>query len=123
MTYSSCPTSIVNASVDIVWSLLKRPEEWSDFYDVRVSSIEPAGPAAVGQIVFAESCPRLLHLALEFRFTKINAANYELGLGVKFPFGITVREDLSCVPIGRDQCRINYHCDFGFPAGWRGTVA
>jgi hypothetical protein len=123
MTYSSCPTSIVNAPVEIVWSLLTRPEEWGDFYDVRVSSVEPAGPAAVGQIVLAESGPRLLHLALEFRFTKINAANYELGLDVKFPFGITVREDLSCVPIGRDQCRVNYHCDFGFPAGWRGTVA
>ena len=67
--------------------------------------------------------PRLLHLALEFRFTRVDAANYELGLDVKFPLGITVREDLSCVPIGTDQCRVNYRCGFGFPAGWRGTVA
>ena len=122
MTYASCPTSVVNAPVEIVWDLLTRPEAWGDFYDVRVTSIEPAG-AAVGQIVFAESGPRLLHLALEFRFTKIDAANYELGLDVKFPFGITVREDLCCVPIGQDQCRVNYHCGFGFPAGWRGTFA
>jgi len=123
MTYASCPTSIVNAPVEIVWSLLTRPEKWGDFYDVRVTSVEPVGPAMVGQTVFAESGPRLLHLALEFRFTRVDAANYELGLDVKFPLGITVREDLSCVPIGTDQCRVNYRCGFGFPAGWRGTVA
>jgi len=123
MAYLSCPTSIVNAPVEIVWALLTRPEEWGDFYDIRVASVEPPGPAAVGQTVFAESGPRLLRLALEFRFTKIDPVNHELGLDVRFPFGITVREDLSCVPIGQDQCRVNYHCGFGFPAGWRGTVA
>jgi len=55
MTYASCPTSIVNAPVEIVWSLLTRPEKWGDFYDVRVTSVEPVGPAMVGQTVFAES--------------------------------------------------------------------
>jgi hypothetical protein len=35
MTYSNCPTSIVNAPVEIVWSLLMRPEKWGDFFDVR----------------------------------------------------------------------------------------
>jgi hypothetical protein len=64
---------------------------------------------------------RLLHLAVEFRFT-IDAANYELGLDVKCPFYITVREDLRYVP-GRDRCRVNYHCDFGLPAAWRDIVA
>jgi hypothetical protein len=123
IAYSSCPTSIVNAPVEIVWGLLTHPEKWGDFYHVRVTSVEPAGPAIVGQTVFAESGPRLLHLALEFRFTKIDAVNFELGLDVKLPFGVTVCEDLNCVPIGQDQCRVNYHCGFAFPTGWRGTVA
>jgi hypothetical protein len=90
--------------------------------DVRVTSVEPAGPAVVGQTVFAESGPPLLHLALEFRFTKIDAVKYELGLDVKLPFGVTICED-NCVPIGQDQCRVNYHCGFSFPAGWRGMIA
>src|SRR5262249_61195645 len=118
-----CPPTMLNAPVEFVWSLPPHPEKGGVFYVVRVISVEPAGPAVVGQIVFAESGPRLLHLALEFRFTKIDAVNYELGLEVKFPFGVTVREDLSCVPIGQDQCRVNYHCGFGFPVGWRGIVA
>ena len=122
ITYSNCPTAIIDSPVEIVWTLLTRPEEWGKFYDLRVKSIEPAGAAAIGQTVVAESGPRLLHLALEIRFRKIDAVNYELGLDVKLPFGITVSEDLSCAPIGQDQCRVNYHCGFGFLAGWRGAV-
>jgi hypothetical protein len=66
--------------------------------------------------------PRPLQTALEFRFSKIDAANFELGLDVKLPFGISVREDLSCVSSGPDQCRVGYYCGFGFPAGWRGCA-
>jgi hypothetical protein len=51
------------------------------------------------------SGPRLLPMALELRFSKIDAANYERGLDVKLPFGITVREDSSCVSVGPHQCR------------------
>ena len=123
MAYASCPTSIIAAPVEIVWSLLTRPVEWGEFFDVRVISVEPPGPAVVGQTVFAESGPRLLRLSLEFRFTNIDHENHKLGLDVRLPFGITVREDLSCIPIGQDQCRVNYHCDFAFPAGWRNAVA
>jgi hypothetical protein len=36
---------------------------------------------------------------------------------------MTGREDLTCVSIGPDQCRVSYHCGFGFPAGWRGRIA
>ena len=119
---ASCPTSVVNAPVETVWALLTRPEAWGEFYDVRAVSASPPGPAAVGQVVLAESGPRLLRLKLEFRFTTVDAANHRLALDVRFPFGVTVREDLSCVPLGAERCRVNYLCDFGFPAGWRGAV-
>jgi len=122
MNYVSCPTSIVNAPVELVWTLLTHPEEWGDFYNVRIISANPAGPAIVGQTVYAEAGPRFLHLKLQFRFVEIDALNYKLGFDARFPFGITVREDLSCVPLGLNQCRVNYHCGFGFPAGWRGAV-
>src|SRR5712692_1537039 len=115
MAYISCPTTIVDAPVEIVWMLLTRPEGWGDFYDVRIASVEPPGLAVVGQKVCAASGPWLLRLKLEFRFIKIDAGNRELGLEVQLPFGITVRENLSCVPLGQDQCRVNYHCDFGLP--------
>jgi hypothetical protein len=123
MSYASCPTSIINAPVEIVWGLLTRPDEWGEFFDVRVISAEPPGPAVVGQTVLAESGPRLLRLALEFCFTNIDPENHQLGLDVRLPFGMAVREDLSCIRIGQDRCRVNYHCDFSFPAGWRNAAA
>jgi hypothetical protein len=122
MAFASCPTVIVNAPVETVWALLTHPDGWSDFFDVRVASVAPPGPAAIAQLVSAETGPRFLRLRLEFRFTKVDATNYQLGLDVRMPFSITVREDLSCVPLGMDQCRVNYRCDFGLPSGWRGWV-
>ena len=98
------------------------PEGWGDFYNVRITVADPAGLAVVGQTVFAESGPEFLHLKLQFRFTEIDALNYKLGFDARFPFGVTVREDLSCIPLGQQQCRVNYHCGFGSPTGWRGAM-
>lgn len=122
MNYASCPTSIVNAPVELVWTLLTHPEGWGNFYNVRITAIDPPGPAVVGQTVFAESGQQFLHLKLQFRFTQVDALSYRLGLGARFPFGITVQEDLNCVPVGQNQCRVNYRCNFGFPKGWRGAL-
>ena len=122
MTYVSCPTSVVNAPVELVWALLTHPEGWGGFYKVRITAADPPGPAVVGQTVFAESGPEFLHLKLQFRFLKIDALNYKLVFDARFPFGITVRENLTCVRLGPEQCRVNYNCGFGFPAGWRGAV-
>jgi hypothetical protein len=123
MTYASCPTTIVNAPVELVWTLLTRPAGWGDFFDVRITAVEPAGPAVLGQKVWGESGPRFLHLKLDFRYVEIDEFHYKLGLHVRLPFAIAVREDLNCVSLERNQCRVNYHCDFGFPTGWRGAVA
>jgi hypothetical protein len=122
MKYASCPTGVVNAPVEVVWTLLTHPEGWGDFYNVRITAADPAGPAVVGQTVFAQSGPEFLHLKVQFRFTEIDALNYKLGFDARFPFGVTVREDMSCIPLGQQQCRVNYHCGFGFPTGWRGAV-
>lgn len=51
MKYASCPTGIVNAPVEVVWTLLTHPEGWGDFYKVRITAADPAGPAVVGQTV------------------------------------------------------------------------
>ena len=123
MTHASCPTAVVNAPADVVWGLLTKPAGWGDFFDVRITGAEPVGPAVVGQRVFGESGPRVLHLKLEFEYLAIDRDHYRLILHVRLPYGITVREDLNCVPLQRNQCRVNYRCDFGFPKGWRGAMA
>ena len=63
-----------------------------------------------------------MHIGLKFEYTEVNEAKHQLGLNVQLPFGITVCEDLNCIPISSARCRVNYHCNFGFAKGWRGAV-
>ena len=122
MTYASCPTDVVNAPVEIVWSLLTDPAGWGDFYDMRVLRVDPPGPASVGQRLSGESGPRVLHLGISFEYTDIDPEHHRLGVNVKLPLGITVREDMDLVALGETKCRVNYHCNFELPTGFRGWV-
>ncbi|HET6328690.1 MAG TPA: SRPBCC family protein [Planctomycetaceae bacterium] len=121
-TYTACPTDVVHAPVDVVWKLLTNFAGWGDFYDCRVISVEPPGPGVVGQRMRGEAGPRWLHLGVAFEFTRLDESRHNLEANVRLPFGLTVREDLDCVPINSERCRVNYHCHFGFPAGWRGAI-
>ena len=120
-TFTACPTAIVEAPIEIVWGLLTNFAGWGSFYNVRVLSVEPPGPAVVGQKMRAESGPRWLHLEITFEFTRIEV-HRKLEMDIRFPFGISVREDLDCVAIDDGRCRVNYHCHFQFAAGWRGAL-
>ena len=55
MRYVSCPTAVINAPVDLVWALLIEPAAWGGVFDVRVGSIDPPGPAIVGQKISGET--------------------------------------------------------------------
>ena len=122
MKVSSCPSEIVDAPVETVWALLTEPAGWSSFYDLRVIRVEPPGRARVGQRIFGESGPRWLHLTVTLAYTAIDVSQRSLRLEVQMPLGIAVREELSCSPINERQCRVNYHCHFSLPSGWRGAL-
>jgi hypothetical protein len=117
-----CPTEVVNAPIETVWALLTATEEWGDFFDIRVVQINPPGSATMGQRINAMSGPSFLRLSITLEFTEIDPTRYQLGLCVRFPFGVTVREDLRCYPIDPVRCRVSYNCDFSFPSGWRGAL-
>jgi hypothetical protein len=95
---------------------------WGRFYNVRVTRVDPPGPAAKGQRMLGESGPRWLHLCVSFEFTLIDEPQHKFELDARFPLGITVHEELDCVPLEGGRCRVNYHCHFGLPVGWRGGL-
>jgi hypothetical protein len=117
-----CPTDVVEAPVGVVWRLLMDPAGWGGVFDVRIIRVDPPGPARVGQQVHAESGPKLLRLGVGFEFTRIDETQHRLGMEVRFPFRVTVTEDMNCAPLGDDRCRVTYGCDFGFAPGWRGSI-
>ena len=49
LTHASCPSTVVSAPIEIVWLLLTEPARWGDFFDVRITRLEPAGSAVIGQ--------------------------------------------------------------------------
>jgi len=61
-------------------------------------------------------------LKICFQFVGIDPACHALSLNVRLPFDLTVSEQLDCIPLTADRCRVNYHCVFDFPAGWRGAL-
>ena len=122
MAYKACPTAVIEAPIDRVWTLLTNPAGWGDFFDLRITKVDPAGPAIVGQCVEAESGPRLLHLRIHFELKEIDASNFGINMIVNLPLGIRVHEELRCSSLGLDRCRVTYGCNFELPKGWRGLV-
>ena len=106
MTNISCPTALVKAPIEVVRKLLTEPAGWTEFFDIRVTRIDPPGPAVVGQRIYVESGPRFLRLSVTLEYTEIDAARRTIGLNVQLPLGVTVREDLSCTAVGDTQCRV-----------------
>ena len=76
LTHASCPSTVVSAPVEIVWLLLTDPARWGDFLDVRITRVEPAGSAAIGQRFYGESGPRFLRIGLKFEYTEVNEAQH-----------------------------------------------
>jgi hypothetical protein len=88
---------------------------------VRITDVVPPGPAVVGQKIYGETgC--YLRFRLQFEFLKIEPTCHVLVFAVQLPFGISVREDMDCVPLNLTQCRVSYHCNFDLPDGWRGVL-
>jgi hypothetical protein len=78
LTHASCPSAVVSAPIEIVWLLLTEPARWGDFFDVRITRLEPAGSTVIGQRFYGESGPRFLHIGLKFEYTEVNEAQHPM---------------------------------------------
>jgi len=119
---SSSATALVEAPIDVVWGLLMNTAGWGQFYDVKVLSVEPPGPAAPGQRLIGNPGPRLLPFRITFDFTEVDPVNHRLGIDGQIPFGIKVREDMKLIRVDDVRCRVNYNCDFTLPPGLGGRI-
>ena len=121
-THLACPTAIVEAPIEMVWDLLLNTAEWGKFYDVRVLSVDPPGPATAGQRLIGNPGPSFSPLRLVFDFTEVDALHHILSFDGRLPFGIKVREKMMIAPIDSTRCRVSYNCDFELPTGLLGHI-
>jgi hypothetical protein len=113
---------VIEAPIETVWDLLTNPAGWGGFYDMRVVKVDPPGPMTAGQRLIGETGPRWLHLDITFEFTRIDPEQHKLEFVGQLPFGLKVHEALDCTPLDGQRCRVNYHCNFELPPGWKGAL-
>ena len=109
MTHTSCPTAVVNAPIDVVWSLLTNPAGWGAFFDLRVTAVIPPGSAVVGQILEADTGSRIFPFKLRFDMIDIDATKHDLRIDGTLPLGLRIREDMQCRALDEASCRVTYN--------------
>ena len=72
--------------------------------------------------IVGKAGPRLFHLKLAFQVIQNDAERHRLLMDIELPFGMAIRGELKRAPLNADDCRVDYHCGFDFPKGWRGTL-
>ena len=120
--FAACPTEVVGARIEIVWGLLTDFAGWGNFYDIRVVRVEPPGPGIVGQKMFGKTGAGGLRLPVVFEFKLIDESQRKLEISGQLPLGLYVLEALDCVPLTPETCRVNYHCNFTIPDGFKGLL-
>jgi hypothetical protein len=121
-SYASCPTEVVDAPIEHVWSLVTTPEQWGGFYDLVVTGVTPRGSAQVGQEVIGVTRAWGLPWRIFARFMEVNESTHSVRIDFQMPFGLRVVEAMHLTKVAPEKCRVTYGCNFEFPNGWRGTL-
>ena len=109
MAFSTCPMAVVQAPAERVWDLLSEPANYALWWDPQTRAIAPAGPAQPGQRIEAETTAlgrqwNVLNITVE----DIDHTRRVIDLTTRLPFGITVHNHITCVPLDATTCRVSF---------------
>ena len=108
MGLSVCPSAIVAAPVETVWSLLDPLSQLGTWADAEVLRVEPEGPVAPGQRMIARSHAAGRWWNVMFVVEEVHRERHVLQMNVAFPFGMNLHERLMCTPVDTTSCRVQY---------------
>ena len=108
MVVSVCPADIVAAPVEEVWELLNQPSRYDEWWDARLVSIVPEGPATLGQIVHVTSGALGKRWNVTFVIKLVNSSRHQIQFDVTLPLGITDHVTITCSPVDAISCRVQY---------------
>ena len=109
MSLSVCPFAFVRSSADNVWAHLAEPARYAEWWDFITDSVVPAGPAQPGQQIAAHTRAFLgkswrMRIVVE----SVNAGERELRLTTSLPFGITVLNHITVIPVDESESRVSF---------------
>ena len=108
MVISVCPADIVAAPIEDVWELLNRPSRYDEWWDARLVSIVPEGPATPGQKIHVTSGALGKRWDVRFVIKMVNPARHQIQFDVTLPLGIVDHVTITCTPVDATTCRVQY---------------
>ena len=108
MAFSTCPIALVHAPAERVWDLLSEPANYAQWWDAQARAITPAGSAQPGQRIEAETTALGRQWNVNITVEHIDHAQRVIDLTTRLPFGITVHNHITCVPLDATTCRLSF---------------
>ena len=107
MSFSTCPTSIVDAPVERVWRLLADPRRYALWWDAHTRSIVPDGPAQPGQQVWAQTVALGKRWDVHITIRDVAPETQHLELLTRLPWGITIDNHITCTRLDAQRTRVS----------------
>ena len=108
MSLSVCPIAVVEAPMEDVWELMSHPATYTSWSDAVVDYVVPEGAAQAGQHVEAHTRLPWLKLPVRIEVRGVDPTRHTLDLTTALPFGITVLNHITIVPVDADSCRVSF---------------
>ena len=83
-----CPSAVIEAPIERVWTLLTRPESFDLWVDAKLVAAEPDGPARPGQVLRLRTGALGLTFAITIKVREVDTERRQLRFLVELPFGI-----------------------------------
>jgi len=106
--FSSCPIATVRVPAERVWGFLSQPENYAQWWDAHIRLITPAGLAHPGQHIEARTTAFGRQWSFDITVERVDHARRVIDLTTRFPFGITVHNHITCVPLDPMTCRVSF---------------
>lgn len=108
MSLTVCPVATVAAPLEVVWEILTQPAHYSAWADAQLQSIEPAGPAVVGQTVHFTSQALGRTWPVVFTVEDVNPEKHQMSLHAVFPLGLQIKPHISCTSLNATTTLLRY---------------
>lgn len=108
MPVSVCPSAVVAAPAEVVWSLLMQPETYDLWPDAHIERVTPEGSATSGQVVTAWTSALGKRWNVRLEIEQVDAGKHQIDVTTTLPLGIQAHNHLSCAPLDERSCRLQF---------------